>query len=107
MKLLCDRKELLAVVTFLKHFHQYLIGRHFTIQTDCGALTWLQNFKTPEGQLTRWLEKLQDYQFMIVHRPGRKHNADAMPAVWEKLTKLRSISRCNLSYRLNRWIFSP
>ena len=36
------RKELLAVVTFLKHFRQYLIGRQFTIRTDHGALTWLK-----------------------------------------------------------------
>ena len=73
------RKELLAVVTFLKRFRQYLIGHHFTIRTDHGALTWLRNFKTPEGQIARWLEKLQDYQFTIVHRPGRQHNnADAL-----------------------------
>ena len=73
------RKELLAVVTFLIHFRHYLIGVPFTIRTDHGALTWLQNFKSPEGQLARWLEKLQEYQFTIIHRPGRKHNnADAL-----------------------------
>ena len=73
------RKELLAVVTFLHHFRQYLIGAPFVIRTDHGALTWLQNFKSPEGQLARWLEKLQEYQFTIVHRPGLKHNnADAL-----------------------------
>ena len=53
----------------MKHFHKYLIGCHFTIQTDYGALTWLQNFKISEEQLARWLKKLQDYQFTIVHRP--------------------------------------
>ena len=73
------RKELLAVITFLHHFRQYLIGAPFVIRTDHGALTWLQNFKSPEGQLARWLEKLQEYNFTIVHRPGRKHNnADAL-----------------------------
>ena len=72
-------KELLAVVTFLNHFRHYLIGTPFIIQTDHGDLTWLQHFKFPEGQLTRWLEKLQDYQFTIIHRPGRQHNnADAL-----------------------------
>ena len=73
------RKELLAVITFLQHFRQYLLGRLFTVQTDHGALTWLQGFKNPEGQLARWLEKLQEYQFNIVHRPGKKHmTADAL-----------------------------
>ena len=73
------RKELLAVVTFMKHFRQYLVGHNFTVRTDHAALTWLQNFKSPEGQLARWLETLQDYQFDIVHRPGCRHNnADAL-----------------------------
>ena len=66
-------------MTFLNHFRHYLIGTPFTIRTDHGALTWLQKFKSPEGQLARWLEKLQEYQFTIIHRPGRTHNnADAL-----------------------------
>ena len=72
------RKELLSVVSFLQHFRQYLLTQPFTIRTDHGALTWLQQFRNPEGQLARWLEKFQEYQFSIVHRPGKKHgNADA------------------------------
>jgi len=68
-----------AVVSFLHHFRQYLIGVKFVICTNHGALTLLQNFKSPEGQLARRLEKLQEFEFSIVHRPGRKHcNADAL-----------------------------
>ena len=54
------RRELLAVVAFLQLFRQYLLGIPFTIRTDHSALTWLQNFKQPEGQLARWLEQLQE-----------------------------------------------
>ena len=73
------RKELLAVVYFLQHFRQYLLSGPFTLRTDHGALTWLQQFKEPEGQLARWLEKLQEYHFTIIHCPGRKHtNADSL-----------------------------
>ncbi len=40
---------------------------------------WLCNFKEPEGQLARWLGKLQEFHFEIVHRGGKKHcNADAL-----------------------------
>ena len=73
------RRELLAVVYFIHQFRPYLLGKQFTLRTDHGSLTWLMNFKEPEGQLARWLEKLQEYDMKIVHRRGRKHsNADAM-----------------------------
>ena len=45
------RKELLSVVAFLQHFRQYLLTQPFTIHTDHGALTWLQQFRNSEGQL--------------------------------------------------------
>ena len=52
------RKELLAVVKAVKHFHPYLYGRSFVLQTDHAALRWLLSFCLPEGQIARWLERL-------------------------------------------------
>ena len=73
------RRELLAVVVFTQHFRPYLLGREFTLRTDHGSLTWLQSFRDPEGQLARWLEKLQQFNFNVVHRQGKSHqNADAL-----------------------------
>ena len=73
------RKELLAVVTFVKHFRHYLLGRHFVVRTDHSSLQWLYNFKEPEGQTARWLESLQEFDFEVIHRSGRNHsNADAL-----------------------------
>ena len=43
------RKELLAVVTFVKHFRPYLLGRHFVLRTDHSALQWIYSMKEPEG----------------------------------------------------------
>lgn len=45
------RRELLAVVDGIRHFHQYLYGRKFTVRTDHGALQWLMSFKDLEGQM--------------------------------------------------------
>jgi len=37
------------------------------------------NFKELEGQLARWLEKFEEFQFEVVHRKGKVHcNADAL-----------------------------
>ena len=73
------RKELLAVVKSVEHFYKYLYGRKFLIRTDHAALKWLLQFKNPEGQVARWIERLQEYDFEIEHRPGTSHrNADAL-----------------------------
>ena len=76
------RRELLAVVVFTNKFRHYLLGRPFRLRTDHGSLLWLHNFKEPEGQLARWIEKLQEFTYEIVHREGRSHNnADAMSRI--------------------------
>jgi hypothetical protein len=73
------RSELLAVVVFTRHYRPYLTGQKFLLRTDHGSLTWLRNFKEPEGQLARWLEQLQELDFVIIHRRGKAHtNADAL-----------------------------
>ena len=72
-------RELLAIVTFTNHFRQYLLGCEFVLRTDHHSLSWLRNFKNPDGQLARWLERLAEYNFRIEHRAGCKHNnADSL-----------------------------
>ena len=76
------RKELLALVYFLKHFRCYLLGKLFLVRTDHASLKWLQQFKEPEGQLARWLEQLQEFNFQLEHQSGKLHNnADALSRV--------------------------
>ena len=49
------------------------------MRMDHASLVWLLNFKHPEGQLARWLEKLRQYYMTILHRRGRLHqNTDAL-----------------------------
>jgi hypothetical protein len=66
------RKELLAVVHFVKLFRHFLEGRKFRVRTDHSSLKWLLRFKHPEGQLARWLEVLNTYDMQIEHRPGNQ-----------------------------------
>jgi len=73
------RKELLALVTFVRKFRQYLLGRSFTIRTDHAALQWLRRTPEPIGQQARWLEILEEFDFNVQHRPGTQHvNADSL-----------------------------
>ena len=76
------RKELLAIIRFSRQFRHYLLGRYFTVRTDHNCLTWLMNFKEPQGQLARWLEELSQFDMEIQHRPGKKHaNADVLSRI--------------------------
>ena len=73
------RRELLAVVRSVEHFHQYLYGSPFTLRTDHASLAWLMSFRNPEGQLARWIETLGAYTYTIIHRKGKHHlNADGL-----------------------------
>ena len=73
------RREMLAVINFLKKFKHYLWGRKVRVRTDHASLRWLCGFKNPEGQLARWLEVLGCYDLEVIHRPGRLHqNADSL-----------------------------
>jgi transposase InsO family protein len=73
------RKELLAIVHFTKAYRQYLLGRAFVLRTDHAALQWLQRTPEPIGQQGRWLERLAEFEFQVIHRAGKKHgNADAL-----------------------------
>ena len=84
------------------HFRQYLLGTTFELRTDHNSLKWLKTFKHPEGQLARWLQKLEEFSFIVQHRPGRKHgNADSLSRLEDILpvnaTQLSDESLCGLT----------
>ena len=103
---------------FLHHFHQYLLGHQLLIRTDHGALTWLQNFKSSEGQLARWLEKLQEYQLQsyidqdvitIMQMPCHKSHVDSvedshrseLPQLQQQLWQVDILLKTYRNFQLN------
>ena len=76
------KRELLAFVTFNRHFKQDLLGRKFKIVTDHRALPWLHIFKDLDGITVRWLEKLAAFDYEVQHRPGKSiGHADGLPQI--------------------------
>ena len=65
------RRELLALVTFTRHFRHYLLGKKFTIVTDHSSLQWLHSFKDPDEITARWLEKLAPFDYEVRPRPRK------------------------------------
>ena len=57
----------------------YLYSHPFQPRSDHHCLKWLRTFKEPKGQVARWIEMLQEYDFEVLHRLGQIHsNADAL-----------------------------
>ena len=85
------KREILAIVTFTRHFKHYILGRKFKIVTDHRARQWLQNFKDPDGLTARWLEKLAGFDYEVQHRPGKKFVTPMDFHEYQLLTKSRRL----------------
>jgi len=64
-------KECLGIVWALKKFEHYLDGIEFDLETDNRALVWLSGMKNINTKFMRWSLKIQDFQAVIKHIPGR------------------------------------
>ena len=83
------RLEMLALVTYVDHFCYYLLSQKFLLRTDHHSLSWLMSFKEPQRQVSHWLERLQEYDYEIQHRPGKLHgNADSLSAWAESPSRM-------------------
>ncbi|OLY81467.1 Transposon Ty3-G Gag-Pol polyprotein [Smittium mucronatum] len=68
-------REALAVVSALKHFRSYLLGRKFTVYTDNSAVASLYRAKDMTGRIVRWKQMLAEFDCLILHRKGKDNAA--------------------------------
>ncbi|GBL73803.1 hypothetical protein AVEN_230771-1 [Araneus ventricosus] len=79
-KLLCHTSRITSHCQIYRAFSSlFFYGWKFRLRTDHAALRWLLNFKEPEGQISFWIQRLQEYDFEIQHHKGISHgNAHAL-----------------------------
>lgn len=67
--------EMFVITQAVSKWHQYLLGRRFTIYTNHQSPRSLTNqtIQTPEQQ--KWLSKLVGFDFQIIYRPGKLNQA--------------------------------
>ena len=54
----------------------YLLDKPFKLQTDNASLQWQQHQRRVTHHQARWLNLLAEYQYRIVHTPGRISPSD-------------------------------
>ncbi|GBG81215.1 hypothetical protein CBR_g31887 [Chara braunii] len=70
------KKELLAFVTILKHWHHFLLGRRrFTWATNTNPLTYYKTQDTMSSTIGRWMYFIDQFDFTSKHIPGSSNNA--------------------------------
>ena len=72
------KREALGIVQAMQWFRPYIYGSQCIVTTDHASLQWL--FRQNADAMTfRIFQKMQEYNYRTVHRPGEKHcNADAL-----------------------------
>jgi hypothetical protein len=60
----------------LKALRPYLLDKPFELHTDNASLQWLQQQRHVSHHQARWLNLLAEFQYRVVHIPGRTNPAD-------------------------------
>ncbi|MCO5575778.1 hypothetical protein L7F22_029583 [Adiantum nelumboides] len=66
-------REALGMVFAIQKFRHYLLGHFFVFYVDHQALLYLINKVVIQGQIFRWMLLLQEFEFKIIHKPGKNH----------------------------------
>lgn len=64
-------KEMLAVVHCIREWRTLLVGQHFEVSSDHRNLAYFQKKQHLSERQMRWAYELNDFDFEIVHKPGK------------------------------------
>lgn len=71
-------REALALYWSINVFRPYVIGKPFTVVTDCKALLYIRS-RPLNARVVRWSMALEEYDIDFRHRSGKSHgNADGL-----------------------------
>lgn len=64
-------KEFLAIFFSINKFRNYITGYEVFVHIDHSTIRYLMNKPLTRGRVTRWLLLLQEFNIIIVDRPGK------------------------------------
>ena len=66
-------KEFLEVVYSINNFHHYITRYEVFVHTDHSTVIYFTNKPITNGRVTRWLLLLQEFNIIVIGRPGREN----------------------------------
>ena len=77
-------REGLGMIYSVQKYRHYLLGYKFTFHVDHDALKYMVNKPQLSGRIARWVLLLQEFDFTVTVRPGKRHaNADFLSRLSE------------------------
>lgn len=65
------QKKCLAVINSLENFRPFLYGRKFILSCVHKPLKIINDARKPTARMTKWLLRLQDYEYDFECKPGK------------------------------------
>lgn len=66
-------REALGMIYGLKKFRHYVLASKVVFHVDHQALIYLVNKPELAGRIARWVILLQEFDYSVIHTPGRSH----------------------------------
>ena len=63
-------KEAFALILATRHWHVYLAGVEFILNSDHNPLQYMREQKDPRGKFGRWIMELEEYSYKVNYIPG-------------------------------------
>ena len=83
LKYCARRREFLAIYEMVQYFRHYLAGSKFIIRTDHDSLKAVKNLEKMTGQIARWIDYLEGFDFKIQVWKGKENaNADFLSRIY-------------------------
>ena len=80
------KREGLGMIYSVQKYRHYLLGYKFTFHVDHDALKYMVNKPQLSGRIARWILLLQEFDFIVDVRLGKKHaNADFLSRISEEV----------------------
>ena len=75
-------QEAAGIMFAVDRWRHFLLGKKFRLETDHRPLVWLRTKRDCSGKLGRWALRLEEYEYYVVHVPGKDHeDVDALSRV--------------------------